>query len=118
VAVAEILVEVVLVRLRRVVAASLGRRLGREERGAGTELQRDVALQMNGVAQVRPRGQEHGPAAGRGGGLDGRVDGRRVHGPAVALRAEGPHVVEGPGWARRQAPREHDRQQGLEGTPP
>ena len=55
VAVAEVLVEVVLVRLRRVVASPLRRRLRREQRGARAELERDVALQADRVARVGAR---------------------------------------------------------------
>ena len=51
-----------------------GAGVGREQRGARAELEGDVALQPDGVARVRARGQVHGAAPGSRRGLDGSVD--------------------------------------------
>jgi hypothetical protein len=114
VGVAKVLREVVLVRLRRIVAAPLRRRRGREQRSARAELERDAALQPDGVARVRARGQVHGAAPGTRRSLDGGVDRLRVEGLAVASRSEGTHVEDRPGRVRGE--NQASRECGEQGT--
>ena len=104
VAVAIVLILAPFVGLRKVVASAgaFGRGIGRYDGRAHIQIQGDIAHQVNGMAQVAARGEEHGSAAGRGRGLDALVDGRCVKGRAVARGAESLNVEESwPRWGFR-----------------
>ena len=55
--------------------------------------ERDVALEMDGVAGVDAGGEDDRAAAVVGCGIDSGVDGWRVDGDAVTFRAEAADVV-------------------------
>src|SRR5262249_51175255 len=55
----------------------------------------DVALEVDREAVIIARREGHGSATGRGGGLDGLVDGGCVDSLAVGFGAEGFHVEGG-----------------------
>ena len=96
VAVAEILVLVPFVWLGHVepAAGSLRGSVGRNDGRPLIEVERDVALEMDGVAEVIAGGEQHRTAARRVGRFNGLVDGRRVERLAVARGAKRPHVEE------------------------
>jgi hypothetical protein len=56
-------------------------------------VERDVALEVNGIAQVTPGGEQDGSAAHGCGCVDGLVDGSGIEGLAVAGGVEGFDVV-------------------------
>ena len=96
VAVAEILVLVPFVRLGHVepAAGALRGRVGRNDGRPCIQVQRDVALQMDGIAQVIAGREHHRSAARRAGCFNGLVDRRRVERFAVARGPKRPHVEE------------------------
>ena len=79
-AVAEILVLVPLVGLGQIVSAARRPSGGSAAMmvAPGVEVQRDVALQMDGIAQIIAGREMHRPAARRRRGVDGLVDGGGV----------------------------------------
>ena len=93
VAVAEILVHVPLVGLGHVEpAAALCGRVGRNDGRPGIQVQRDIVLEADGIAQVIA-GREHDCSAARGAGrFNGLVDGWRVERFAVARGAKRSHI--------------------------
>ena len=58
-----------------------------ENRRPGINDQMDVALEMNGAAQISSRRYQHGASAGSRSGGDGPVNGRAVEMCAIAHRA-------------------------------
>jgi hypothetical protein len=55
-----------------------------DEGGAGVEIERDPALEVDGAGEVTARGEEDLTAAGFGAGVNGGVDGAGVGFEAVA----------------------------------
>jgi hypothetical protein len=60
--------------------------------GALIQLDRDVALQSNRVAEIASRGKVNSAATSCRGGFNGFVDCRRIKSCAIACRAEGTYV--------------------------
>jgi len=75
-----------------VLSAAIRRWIGRDNRGAGFQLKRNVALQMDGIRKIVARREEHRPPASGRGCIDRLVDGGRVDSFSVAGRAESPYV--------------------------
>jgi len=92
VAVAEILVFVVLVRLGLVVTLALGGE-GGYDLCPLFEVEVDVALEANRVAGILAGGEVDRATAGCGGLLDGAVNGGRVDGHAIGFGAVVLHIV-------------------------
>ena len=102
VAVAKILKFVPGVGLGRIIAAARarGRRIGRDDGCARIEKQSDVALQVNGIAEIISRREANDAAAGCGRGVDGFVDSWRVQSFAIASSAESSYVERAAGcWS-------------------
>ena len=99
VAVAKILKFVPGVGLGRIVAAARarGRRVGSHDGRARVEKQSDVALQVDGVAEIISRREAHDAAACRGCRVDRFIDSGRVQSFAVAGGAESSYVESAPG---------------------
>ena len=95
VAVAVVLILVPLVGLGRIVAvpapdpATVDRR---PTAGAFAQVQRDIALEADRMAQVASGGKYHTASAGICCRVDGLVDGSGVERFAIAFRAEGPYI--------------------------
>src|SRR5262249_57082738 len=94
VAVAEVLIHVPLVGLGEVVPATgaFRRRIGGDDGGALIEVECDVALEVNRVAEIVSGGEEDGAAAGGRRCFDGLLYGRGIEGLSVAGGTERPYV--------------------------
>src|SRR5262249_14909163 len=90
----KILILIPLIRFRCIVHSMVGHRISRDDRRPLIQVERDIALQMNRKAQVRSGRKPHGSPAGRGSSIDGLVDGGRVQVLSIALRTEGPYVID------------------------
>src|SRR4029077_16509583 len=79
VTVSEVLILIPGVRLRRIVAAfcAFCRRLSGHDRRARTQIEFNVALQMDRVAEIGSRGEAYRSATSSGGRFDSLVNGRR-----------------------------------------
>ena len=75
------------------VGSKIGGRIRGEDGCAGLEMQRDVALEVDGITKVSSGGEADGSASGRCGGFDGFVDRWGVERVAVAFGAEGGDFV-------------------------
>ena len=98
VAVAKILKFVPGIGLGRIVAAARarGRRVGSHDGRTRVEQQSDVALQVDGIAEIISRREAHDTAACRGCRVDRFIDGGRVQSLAVAGGAESSYVESAP----------------------
>ena len=73
------------------------RGIGGEDGGALVEMEMDVALEVDGEAEIGSGGKEDEAAAGSCSGFNGAIDGGRIEGFAVAGGAVLAHVEQGAG---------------------
>src|SRR5262249_8816604 len=98
-------------------ACPAGWSIRRDDGGTGREIQNDVSLEVDRVAEITATREAHRAAAGGGGRRNGLVDRRGVQGPAVTLGSECPDVVLasrlGPAGARCGSVDGHRRHRGA-----
>src|SRR4030095_15307761 len=89
-----ILVLIPLIRLWRIIRSMIGHGISRDDRRTLIQVERDIALQVNRKTQIRSGWKPNGSSAGRGGSIDGLVDGSRIQSLSIALPPAGAYVID------------------------